>query len=485
MVTAVTLGKLLGIAVGSGIGLHVAAVVVNLAISALLGKILAPEVPQSARDTKALQSTISSNISPRRVCYGEAITGGPFLLMETWGSSNQFLNMVIALTTHPIEDVIGVFIDDQYVHIAGQGGATNTATNDLDTDYYVNVGKYGIGEATQHVRIIKNLGWGYADFDYVTDTDSVKAQNDRLRTQLINEVLEQQWSPPLPNNSSSRNGTTGLYSSGYKATNCAYIMLHFVYNPDVWTSIPKVKFHIKGKTLYNPQQDASLVSLGADSAGLHDLSDPDTWEWTDNWALCILDYLKDNIFGLGAKTSGELVEIDWAEAITAYNNSAEIIPNGYTTPFAGNVSRYTLNGIFEVSATPISNMEAMLSCGTGELIYSQGKYKIRAGVYRPPAGDASVINEDMITSPLNIRTHTPRSDLFNKVAGIYVEAGYDRDLTPSDSSNKPIFEPSDFPIVDPLDGGLNPYETIDGEEIIKEIYSQVQQLVKAKNGIDY
>jgi hypothetical protein len=445
----------------TGGGAIVGAIVANLAISAIIGKILAPDIPTDSRDTKGLQQTIRSNIAPRRVCYGEAMAGGPYILLETTGTDNQFLNFNLVITGHPIEDVLGVYLDDEYINIAGVGGATNTSsgTNDLDTNYYVDAGKYGTGEAAGHVRIIKVLGFGYADNTYVTNEGSFQpAIDDRARSALIRDHITTEWTQPSVG---TRDSGTGLYGTGYKVTNCAYIMFSLKYNRDVYSNIPRIRLHIKGKRLYNPALDSSLAQYGADSSGTHDINDGETWEYSTNWALGCFDLLINNSYGLGAKTSGDLVEVNWTEMIQAINDADDQVSNGYDSPDEETVDRYTLNGIFEVSGTPISNMEALLTSGAGILIYAQGMYALRAGKYRAPSSDTDIINEDMIRSGLTIRTHAPRSEIFNKVAGVYVEKGPDA---------APIFEPSDFPIVDPLDSsGLNPYEVIDDEEIIQEL----------------
>ena len=447
---------------------YVVAIVVVLAAAALLGKLLAPNLPKSARDTKGIQNVIRSNITPRRIIYGEAVTGGPYLLLETTGTTNQLLNMIVVLSTHPVEDVLGVMIDDQYVDISGNtNGTTNDDSNGLNTNYWVTGGKYGSGRATEHVKIIKNLGWGYADHQYVLDGTATKCVNDRERTTLIGNETQSNWTAA----SDVRDSATGLYtSSGYKATNCAHIFLQFKFNRDVWSGFPKIKFHVKGKPLYNPYLDANLVSEGADSAGTHDINDPDTWEWSEDWALCTIDYLINKFYGLGAKIDPAdiLTEVDWSEAIQAYQDSSTLVTNGLPSPNTESTPRYTINGVLETGSTPISNMEALLTSGAGDLIYAQGEYKLRAAVYRSPDSETNIINEDMMVSPLSIRTHTPRADIFNKVSGMFTDKGYDEGSTLS-SINKPAFEPTDFGLVDPLDSsGINPYEVVDGEEIIRD-----------------
>lgn len=468
MVTAAALSKILIGSALSTVGWQVASIVVNLAISSLLGKILAPSAPKSGVNAKGLQNVVRDNILPRRIIYGEAITGGPYAVIETTGPSNVWLNMVIVLAGHPVEDVLGVKIEDEYIDISGTGGTTNDSGNDLDQDYWLTGNtKYGSDQiGTNTVQIIKNLGWGTADFQYVTNGSNQDAQDDRARAALIENQLVTLWTQP----STTRDSSTGLYTDeSYKLTNCAHIYLRFRYDPEIFTSFPKLKFHVRGKRLYNPYLDASLVAEGADSTGTHDINDPDTWEWSQDWTLCVLDYLTNSSYGLAAKTSGLLSEINWEEAIRSYLSSSELITNGLPSPDTDTTERYTTNGILETNSTPISNMEALLTSGAGSLVYAQGEYAIRPGVYRLPNTSLDIINEDMIVSALSIRTHTPRSEIFNKVGGVFVDKGYEETGTTIDKFNNPRFEPSDFGLVDPLDSsGVNPYEVIDGEEIIRE-----------------
>lgn len=466
-----------------------AAIVINIAIASVLGKLLAPDVDASGRDTKGLQTTIRSNVAPRRVIYGECYAGGPYIFIKTDGFQNSDLHMVIAFSGHPIEDVLGVVIEDQYINISTDTSGNDTGTNDLDASYYCKNGKLGSTDPDDDnyriVQIIKILGWGYADFQYVTDGNQTKCTADRARAQFINDIFDGvsrvgKWKTPGNGGTLTRDSTTGLYSSAVgadKLTNCSYIYLRLKFVPEIWGGFPQLRFHVKGKNLYNPYYDNTNMSqygaiVPTSPQQAHDLNDPDTWEYSDDWTLCVLDYLTNNAYGLGAKTTGTSAnpkEIDWAEAITSHLVSSELITNGYASPDTANVPRYTVNGLFEVSSTPISIMEAILTSGAGELVYAQGEYKIRPGIYRAPSSPNDIINENNIVSPITIRTHTPRGELFNKAAGVFVDRGYDPTLPITIPDNDPSFEPADFTIVDPKDSsGFNPYELIDGEEIIKD-----------------
>lgn len=469
------LTKILG---GGAFAKFAATVIVNLATAAIFGKILAPNRPKSAGD-KGLQDLISDNVASRRVAYGECIVGGPYAVLETEGDNNHWLKMIVPITTHPVEDILGIFIDDEYVNIAGNDDDPDTQI-DKDNGYFVISGKFGgtTYPAIDVVKIIKNCGWGWADYQYVTDETIIESGSkqtplkDQVRSQAMADNLIVAWDPPAsPQN---RDSGTGLYGEGYKLTNCAHIFVALKWNRDVFAGFPKLKFHIKGKRLYNPKKDSTLSEYGG--SGQHRLNDPDTWEYSDDWTLCCLDYLLNKSYGLGARTDGLLNEIDWKSFIDSYVVSSNTIDTSWFWRVIRSLTqgpRYTVNGIFETSSTPIAAMEALITSGGGNLVYAQGKYKIFPAAYRAP-GPNDIINEDMIVSPLQIRTHTPRSEIFNKAAGIYTDIGYNpySPITNEPDSageiNRPKFEPTDFAIVDPLDSsGTNPYEVQDGEEIIK------------------
>src|SRR5210317_1235963 len=124
---------------GAFIASLVATTVINTAIASVLGKLLAPSIG-SGRDTRGLQTTVKNNISPRTVIYGEALVGGTLIEINTGGDSNKFLDMIIVLATHPVEDVLGVFVADQYIDIHGD----NYNNNALDPAYNVkDGGKFG------------------------------------------------------------------------------------------------------------------------------------------------------------------------------------------------------------------------------------------------------------------------------------------------------------------------------------------------------
>lgn len=184
--------------------------------------------------------------------------------------------------------------------------------------------------------------------------------------------------------------------------------------------LENIKALVKGKKLYDPRTS--------------------TTAWSDNWALCMRDYLASS-YGLRATDD----EIDDNAIIAAANLSDESV----TKPDATTEARYTCNGTVDTGSTPMSNLQALLTAGAGRLIYTQGLYVLQGGAYATPT---ITLTEDDLRGPLAVRARTARQDLVNRVRGTYV-------------SPDNFWQPSDFPAI-----GNSTYETQDGgEQITKDI----------------
>ena len=465
-------------AVAATVGGFIAAIAVNSVIAAIVGKILAPDLPVSATDYEGTKLNKVGPVQPRRIIYGETAVGGTIIHQETYGvneedseiKNDKFLRFM-AVATHPINQYIGVYFGNIYVPLinrgsnsVGYGTPTWDATRSTWTNdsFWVNVKELGSkdpeSDKYKYIRFWPITGFGFADYNYVLDGMSTEALTDRRILWSMHDYMKAPPGDrsPVPVNG-DRDTETGLWESGFKGTNCALAgMFISKFDRELLTSPPDMRFHIEGKRLYNPALDSNLTEYGADTNGTHDLNDPDTWEFSDNWALCCLDYMLNIHYGLSIPSS----EIDWETMIEAVNDSGELIAQGFIT--GEEQTRYTVNGSFETSQTPIAIMEALLTQGAGTLIYSQGKYKLRAGVYTAPDSDLDIINENTIIGNLAIQTHVPRSELFNRAGGIYVYKGLEENTLYS--AKGPLFEPKDFPLV-PLN---NLYENQDGEEIIRD-----------------
>lgn len=180
--------------------------------------------------------------------------------------------------------------------------------------------------------------------------------------------------------------------------------------------LENIKALVKGKKLYDPRTGLTA--------------------WSDNWALCVRDYLASE-YGLRATAD----EIEADALIAAANLSDELV----ATPSGGTEKRYTCNGTVDLGVAPIDALRGLLTAGAGRLIYSQGKYVLHGGQYLTPT---VTLDEDDLRGPIVVRPRVPRQQLFNRVRGTYVDP-------------EKYWQPSDFM---PIGNGM--YELQDGGEQI-------------------
>ena len=212
------------------------------------------------------------------------------------------------------------------------------------------------------------------------------------------------------------------WTAAHRCRGCAYIYVRFEWDQKVWPSgLLPVKVVVKGRKVYDPR-----TTLTA---------------WTSNWALCMRDYLRDVPLGLRCDAD----EIDEVEAAASASISAETvaIPGGGTQP------RYSCNGVVDTEARPRDIIDSMKTAGAGDVVHSQGVYKIIAGAYRAYSMD---IDESYLRGEVKIRLQLPKNAIFNTVRGLYI--------SPSN-----FYELTDFPLVK-----SQTYITEDnGEEIVRDI----------------
>jgi len=364
----------------------------------------------------------------------------------------------------------------------------------------------------------------------------------------------------LQASNSSINGEHEKWTVNHRLTNCAHVYIKLNYNAEQsWRqSIPNIRYLVRGKRVYDPTDDdtTDYYDPAADAAigrvdegqiekswhrarGQEDSEDdnlsvpgtnifapsnqidgsqrfdnPATWKWTDNWAACIADYMKDQHYGMKLKVNGPVSggypqthavsELDWDSVADAIRDAGEGVTQGFLSYdiddrspppavydwwlelFTGlqrnpvSIPRYTINAVLQTNNTPLDIFEAMLKEGAGYAVFAQGAWKIVAGVYKPPSDINDHIDESWLAEGgLTVTTSVPLKDLFNKAEGTYVRAFLDqeefvwnehRQEVPVNKRLRgyPQYEATEFPVVDADDGqGNNPYEVEDGEERIK------------------
>jgi len=200
--------------------------------------------------------------------------------------------------------------------------------------------------------------------------------------------------------------SNGLWTADHKLQGCSYLYLRLTYDETAYANgLPNITAVVKGK---------------------NDIYDPETTltGWTDNPAICIRDYMLMPVErgGMGCSPSevDELLVIA-AKAVCAAQVAEGAIYSGETLVKAsGNVSRYRCNGVISLEGTPADIVNSMLTCMIGEVVYSEGVWKIYAGKY-DPAASVPVIDESWLAGPIQFSAGPSKSDKLNTLKGTFVD----------------------------------------------------------------
>lgn len=208
--------------------------------------------------------------------------------------------------------------------------------------------------------------------------------------------------------------SAGKWSSGHRLRGLAYIHAQLRFDEKAYASgLPNISALIKGRKVYDPRTEET--------------------EWSENAALCILDYVTSE-FGLNAS----LDEIDLNSFIAAANICDEEVDT-----IDGTESRYTCNGVVDLSAKPRDVLEDMLSSCAGFLTYTGGKWRLKVGAYNAPM---YTLEPQHAREAVMLKPHRSRRSLINTVRGAFISPDHQ-------------WQPTDYPEI-----SNSAYVTQDGDE---------------------
>jgi hypothetical protein len=224
---------------------------VSLGITLFISWALRPKVPeiqdfgtnQFDDFERGLLINKQSNDANIPVIYGERLTGGTRVFMETSGTDNTYLYMAIVMSEGEINDITEIRIDDKPVTFASSfADGTAVEVDSSDANFYK--------DSESLIRVEPHYG-----------TDGQSA--------------------------STLLSTLDSWGNNHKLSGLCYLAIRFKWNQDAFTGIPKVQAKIQGKKVRT--FNASLVEQSA------------TYETNPAW--CLLDYLTDTRYGKGLQDS--------------------------------------------------------------------------------------------------------------------------------------------------------------------------------------
>jgi len=322
-----------------------------------------PEIPDFGTNEfddfeKGILLNKQSNDSNIPVIYGERLTGGTRVFMETSGTDNTYLYMAIVMAEGEINDIEEIRVDDKAVTWASSlsdGSAVEVGSG--DSNFFKADPTVEGSSAESLIRVEPHYG-----------TDGQSA--------------------------SSLLSTLSSWGSNHKLSGLCYIALRFKWNPDAFTGIPKVQAKIQGKKVV-----AYNSSLQAQSSA-----------YSTNPAWCLLDYLTNARYGKGLAVS----EIDLQSFY-----DASVVCVTQVTPYSGgsDINIFDINTALDTSRPIIDNVREFLKGCRGYLPYNAGKYNLIIET----TGSASItLTEDNIIGGYSLSTPT-KNDRFNRVIVGFVD----------------------------------------------------------------
>jgi|TARA_R100000455_G_C6272949_1_gene130121 hypothetical protein len=298
------------------------------------------------------------------VVYGTRKVGGNVVFLETSGTDNEFLYMAIVLSEGEINDITSIFVNDNLVTFDGDiADDTERSVDSSDANFFK------APDADSSARSLITIRPHYG-------TDSQSA--------------------------CSLLSTLSSWTSNHRLRGLAYISLKFEWNPDAFGSLPTVNAIVQGKKVYNPNLDSTVTG----GSGSHRADTSSTWEYSDNPIYQLLDYMRNDRFGMGISNS--YFDSDFADWQTAGD-----VCDTDITPFTGasTIDLMDSHTVVDTSKKAIDIVKDFIRGSRSFLNFSAGKYKILV----EGSGSAAItLTEDNILGGIQISSKNKNSR-YNRV----------------------------------------------------------------------
>ena len=197
------------------------------------------------------------------------------------------------------------------------------------------------------------------------------------------------------------------WGSNHKLSGVAYIAFKFKWNQDAFTGgVPEVRVTLKGRKVYDPRLDSTKGGSGS-----HRQNDSTTWAYSENPALALLDYIRNERFGKGLPTSA--FETNYDSFKTAADScDTQVTP--YTSGTA--ISLFTTNIVIDTNEKLIDNVKELLNPMRGIFTYTQGVYKL---LVEGTGSSVMTIDKDKIIGGIKIYGEK-KNYKYNRVIGTFV-----------------------------------------------------------------
>jgi len=298
------------------------------------------------------------------IVYGTRRVGGNVIFAESSGTDNEFLYMCIVLSEGEIDDITNIFINDNQVTWSGDlADNTQRTVASSDANYF----KAPDDDSSAESLITCEPHYG-------TDTQSAST--------LLSELSS--------------------WTSNHRLRGLAYIAFKFKWNADAFGGLPNITADVKGRKVYNPNLDSTVTG----GSGSHRKNDSTTWEYSDNGIYQMLDYLRNERFGMGIADS--YFDSNFADWQTAGD-----VVDANITPYSGasQIDLLDSHPVVDTSKKAIDLVADFVKGTRSYLNFTAGKYKVLVET----TGSASItLTEDNIIGGINVSSKNKNSR-YNRV----------------------------------------------------------------------
>ena len=347
--------------------------IVNVVSSFISWLIPIPEVPEfDTPDSENAQGVLlnkESNNAQIPVVYGQRKLGVTRVYVETSGTDNNYLYVAGVLCEGEIESIESIFIDDREVTF--DGALTHGTTREVDSSDSVYY-----KDSTSHIQVQAFLG-----------------KDD----QVASSVLTSQTN----------------WGTNHRLRGVAYLAFRFKWNQDIFGAIPNIKAVVKGKKIYDPRTTTTAYS--------------------NNSALCLLDYLRNSRYGKG------LPDAAFESGFQSFQDAADECET-QVTPYSGgsDINLFETNGVIDTSQKVIDNVKKLLNPMRAFFTYTEGVYKL---TIEGTGTAVKTINSDNVVGGAKLLGER-KNNKYNRIIATFVnpDKNYQEDTIsypPNDDSSLP------------------------------------------------
>ena len=363
-------GRIFQTAAAKIIGGIVLGAVATKAISWLRPK---PELPEfdTAQSEQAQGVLInkSSNNAQLPVIYGERKVGITRAFVETSGTDNQYLYLAAVLGEGEINSIEEIYIDDKLVTWA------SSLTHDAIVEVDSSDSNY-YKDGTSYIQVEAFLG-----------------KDDQTASDILS--VSSNW------------------GTNHRLRGVAYLAFRFKWNQDIFSSLPDIKVVVKGKKVYDPRTTTTAYS--------------------NNPALCLLDYLRNDRYGKGIPDSA------FESNFQSFQDAADDCET-QVEPYSGgsDINLFETHAVIDTSQKLIDNVRKLINPMRGIFTYNNGTYILKV----EDTGTATyTITADNVIGGIKINGET-KNNKYNRVIGTFVnpDKQWQEDTVsfpPSDDSGLP------------------------------------------------